>query len=118
MRAQVPVRLANELINVLMSKPRVIYAAPEAYGAFLRGVPIYVAWYNSTLTADLEAARTPEAVNKVMDLQRGDFIITESHPDENNYLKSTFAKVRAYAATHADHVASIGSVSIYKIRPH
>ena len=116
LRAQVPVRLANTVINDMMARPRVIYALPTTYGAFLAGTPIYVAWYNSILTDGLGAATTTEAVKQIMDRQRADFIITEAFPIDF-YMASRLAKVRAYAEANADLVTTIASVKIYKTRP-
>jgi hypothetical protein len=110
-RAQVPVRLANEAINAMADNPRVMYATQTAYGAFLAGVPIYVAWYNSTFMTTLGAATTPEAVKMAVEQQRIDFIIADTATVVPHHVK-----ILNYAKANADLVAMIGSLSVFRAR--
>jgi hypothetical protein len=110
-RAQVPVRLANEMINAVADKPRVLYATQTAYGAFLKGTPIYAAWYSHALMADLNAAQTIGEIKVSIERQRADYIVVEMPAPTTHH-----AKILTYAKEYADYVATIGPLSIYKIK--
>jgi hypothetical protein len=112
----VPHRLVNSAINALADKPRVIYATVAPFGAFLKGTPIYVEWYNTALWMALDSAKTAEDVDLIIDRLNADFIVTDAAINPTHYMAARHAKVVAYAHTHADLVAVIGGLSIFRIR--
>jgi hypothetical protein len=115
-RAQVPHRTVNAALSALVDRPRVIYVTVAAYGAFLAGTPIYVEWYNMSLLTALAQAKNADDIKLVIDRQKADFIVTDAAINPAHYLAAHQTKVVAYAQAHADHIASIGGLSIFRVR--
>jgi hypothetical protein len=109
---QAPTRLATEAVNAMShGLPRVIYGG-ESYGALLRGTPIYTGWYNQTLNAALIGAADTTAVMAVLDAQRPDFVVAQSEATDN-----LERRIAAYAERRGTRVATIGSVTLWRITP-
>jgi hypothetical protein len=108
--AEVPERLANDLINaVAPGRPHVMYAC-DPYGSFLRGTPVYTNWYNSQVHAELAAAKTPVQMKSIMDAEQITFAVVN-----NTSTLPTDRAVGLYMEQYATLVAQIGRLRIYRL---
>ena len=104
-----PVRLANTLIDRLAAgQPRVLYAA-DPFGAFLRGTPVYVNWYNPVLAAQIAAAHGDAALARVVAGQHAAYVIAE--PDA---VDRAARRIAALMARRETPIARIGGVFVYR----
>jgi hypothetical protein len=108
--AEVPERLANDLINAIApGQPHVIYAC-DAYGAFLRGTPVYTNWYNMQVQAELVAAKTPAQMKSIMDAEQVTFAVVN-----NTSTLPTDRAIGLYMEQYATFIAQIGRLRIYRL---
>jgi hypothetical protein len=108
--AEVPERLANDLINAIApGRPHVIYAC-DPYGSFLRGTPVYTNWYNIEVQAELAAVKTPVQMKSIMDAEQVTFAVVS-----NTSTVPTDRAIGLYMEQYATLIAQIGQLRIYRL---
>ena len=108
--AEVPERLANELINAIApGRPHVMYTC-DPYGAFLRGTPVYTNWYNIKVQDELAAAKTPAQMKSIMDAEQVTFAVVS-----NTSTLPTDRAVGVYMEQSATFITQIGRLRIYRL---
>ncbi|MGE5625416.1 MAG: glycosyltransferase family 39 protein [Bacillota bacterium] len=113
LREVAPTVAANRIINALEPEPvNVLYVSMPG-GAELRGTAYYQSWYNPLIASAFTRIHSPDDVGAIVAANEIRYIVLDpAFPHTRGILQ-----VSMYCEHHAQLIAKIGTLSLYRVNP-